>query len=162
MQENDAFSKNPAPFVLDRPPKLIQRFTINVWRYCGPWCHEFCQQNSLTVPEYSSHHHSAYLTAGGSGDDSVHVSSVIKTYSLTTQPKCMRAGIQRLQTLRVTNGCALWRYGNAFLFTNKSEFDFGIAHVSKLKREKKPTWQYQTTSFVVTSQARYTKHVLSN
>jgi hypothetical protein len=27
---------------LVQPPKLIQRFTINL-------CHEFCQQNSLTV-----------------------------------------------------------------------------------------------------------------
>jgi len=56
VQENDAFSEHSAPFVLDRPPKLIQRFTIDLWRYCGPWCHEFYQQISLTVPEYCSHH----------------------------------------------------------------------------------------------------------
>ena len=28
-------------FVLNWPPKLIQRFTINLWWYCGPWCHAF-------------------------------------------------------------------------------------------------------------------------
>jgi len=38
----------------------MQRFTINLWRYCGPWCHEFCQQNSLAVPEYCSHHFSVW------------------------------------------------------------------------------------------------------
>jgi len=56
MQENDAFSEHPMPFVLYQPPKLSQCFTINLWHYCCPWCHEFCQQNSLTVPEYCSHH----------------------------------------------------------------------------------------------------------
>ena len=30
VQENNAFSEHPAPFVLDRPPKLIQRFSINL------------------------------------------------------------------------------------------------------------------------------------
>jgi len=30
VQENDAFSEHPARFDLDRPPKLIQRFTINL------------------------------------------------------------------------------------------------------------------------------------
>jgi hypothetical protein len=34
---------------LIQPLKLIQRFTINLRHYCGPWCHELCQQNSLTV-----------------------------------------------------------------------------------------------------------------
>ena len=29
VQENDAFSEHPTPFVLDQPPKLIQHFTIN-------------------------------------------------------------------------------------------------------------------------------------
>ena len=29
VQENDAFSEHRAPFVLDRPPKLMQSFTIN-------------------------------------------------------------------------------------------------------------------------------------
>jgi len=29
VQENDAFSEHPAPF-LDQTPKLIQRFTINL------------------------------------------------------------------------------------------------------------------------------------
>ena len=29
---------------------------MNFWCYCGPWCHEFCQQKSLTVPEFCSHH----------------------------------------------------------------------------------------------------------
>jgi hypothetical protein len=51
-------------------PKLIHRFTINLWRYCGPWCHEFCQK----IPLQSQN---TYFTAGGSSDDSVHVSSVI-------------------------------------------------------------------------------------
>ena len=58
MQENDAFTEHPPPFLLDRPPKLMQHFTINLWRYCGLWCHEVCQQNSLAVPEYCSHHFS--------------------------------------------------------------------------------------------------------
>jgi hypothetical protein len=49
MQENETFSKHPAPSVLDWPPKLMWRFTINLWRYCGPWCHEFCQQSCLTT-----------------------------------------------------------------------------------------------------------------
>jgi len=31
--------------------------------------------------------------------------------------------------LLVTVERALWRYDNAFLFTNQSEVDFGIAHV---------------------------------
>jgi hypothetical protein len=31
--------------------------------------------------------------------------------------------------LLVTTECALWRYDNAFLFTNQSEVDFGIAYV---------------------------------
>ena len=39
----------------------------------------------------------------------------------------MRVGVQRLQKLLVTNERALWRYDNAFLFTNKPEVDFGIA-----------------------------------
>jgi hypothetical protein len=30
VQENDAFSEHPAPFVLDRTPKIFQRFTINL------------------------------------------------------------------------------------------------------------------------------------
>ena len=29
-RENVAFGEHPAPFVLDRPPKFIQRFTINL------------------------------------------------------------------------------------------------------------------------------------
>jgi len=31
--------------------------------------------------------------------------------------------------LLVTTERALWHYDNAFLFTNQSEVDFGIAHV---------------------------------
>jgi hypothetical protein len=53
VQENDVFSEHPALFALDWPPKIIQRFTINLW-HCGPWCHEFCQQNSLTTFRTSS------------------------------------------------------------------------------------------------------------
>ena len=49
MQENDAFTERSLLFVLHRPLKLMQHFTINLWRYFGPWCHEFCQQNSLAV-----------------------------------------------------------------------------------------------------------------
>jgi hypothetical protein len=30
VQENNAFSEHPAPFILDRPPKVIQCFTINI------------------------------------------------------------------------------------------------------------------------------------
>ena len=30
VQENNSFSEHPAPFVLDRPQKLIQHFTINL------------------------------------------------------------------------------------------------------------------------------------
>jgi hypothetical protein len=29
VQENNAFSEHPAPFVLDRPPKVIQCFTTS-------------------------------------------------------------------------------------------------------------------------------------
>jgi hypothetical protein len=39
----------------------------------------------------------------------------------------MRVGVQQKQTLRVTTERALWHYDNAFLFTNQSEVDFGIA-----------------------------------
>ena len=55
QQDNEAFSERPTPFDLDRTPKLIHRFAINLWQYCGPWCYEFCQQNSLPVPEYCNH-----------------------------------------------------------------------------------------------------------
>jgi hypothetical protein len=41
----------------------------------------------------------------------------------------MSVGVQRQQTLLVTTECALWRYDNAFLFTNQSEVDFGIHYV---------------------------------
>jgi len=41
----------------------------------------------------------------------------------------MRVGIQRSQTLLVTTEFGLWRYDNAFLFTNQLEVDFGIALV---------------------------------
>jgi hypothetical protein len=41
----------------------------------------------------------------------------------------MRFGVQRQQTLLVTTELVIWRYANAFIFTNQSEFDFGIAYV---------------------------------
>jgi hypothetical protein len=67
--------------------------------------------------------HSTYLTAGGSSDGSVHVSSAI------TQRKCMRFGVQRQKTLLVTTELVIWRYANAFIFTNQLELDFGIAYI---------------------------------
>jgi hypothetical protein len=43
----------------------------------------------------------------------------------------MSVGVQRLKkTLLVTIKCGLWRYENAFIFTNQSEVDFGIAYVT--------------------------------
>jgi hypothetical protein len=46
----------------------------------------------------------------------------------------MRVGVQREQTLLVTTELVIWRYANAFFFTNQLEIDFGIAltHVSTL------------------------------
>jgi hypothetical protein len=41
----------------------------------------------------------------------------------------MRFSVQRQQTLLVTNELVIWRYANAFIFTNQSELDFGIAYV---------------------------------
>jgi hypothetical protein len=38
----------------------------------------------------------------------------------------MRVGVQRQQTLLVTTELVIWRYANAFIFTNQSELDFGI------------------------------------
>jgi len=67
--------------------------------------------------------HRTYLKAGGSGDDSVLVSSVI-TPTLRSKNEGRRSVITN-----VTTECVLWRYDNAFLFTNQSEVDFGIAHV---------------------------------
>jgi hypothetical protein len=49
VQENNTFSEHPTLFVLDRPLKLIQHLTINLWCYSGPWCHKLYQQNSLTT-----------------------------------------------------------------------------------------------------------------
>jgi len=40
----------------------------------------------------------------------------------------MRVGVQRQQTLLAATERALWRHDNAFLLTNESEADFGIAH----------------------------------
>jgi len=79
VQENDAFSEHPAPIVLDRP------------EFSAPFSHTIVTHNIITV--YTTRwtinlrcalsfcvkktNHSTYLTAGGSGDDSTHVSSVI-------------------------------------------------------------------------------------
>jgi hypothetical protein len=41
----------------------------------------------------------------------------------------MRVGVQRQQTLLVTTELVIWRYAHAFIFTNQSELDFGIAYV---------------------------------
>jgi hypothetical protein len=41
----------------------------------------------------------------------------------------MYEGRRSAITLLVTTERALWRYDNAFLFTNKSGVDFGIAFV---------------------------------
>jgi hypothetical protein len=41
----------------------------------------------------------------------------------------MRFGVQRQQTLLVTTDLVIWRYANAFIFTNQSKIDFGIAYV---------------------------------
>jgi hypothetical protein len=43
----------------------------------------------------------------------------------------MRVCVQRGQTLFVTTEhvIVIWRYANAFFFTNESEVDFGIAYI---------------------------------
>jgi hypothetical protein len=41
----------------------------------------------------------------------------------------MKFGVQRQQTLLVTTELVIWRYANAFIFTNQSELDFGIAYI---------------------------------
>jgi uncharacterized membrane protein len=41
----------------------------------------------------------------------------------------MRFGVQRQQTLLVTTELVIWRYANAFIFTNQLELDFEIALV---------------------------------
>ena len=48
----------------------------------------------------------------------------ISIYSYTTRRKCMRVRVQQEQKFLVTNERALWRYDNAFIFTNHSEVDF--------------------------------------
>jgi hypothetical protein len=69
VQENDAFSEHPVPFVLDLTVThniitiYTTQLTVNLSRALS-----FCVNKT---------NHSTYLTAGGSGDDSVHVSSVI-------------------------------------------------------------------------------------
>jgi len=75
LQENDAFSEHPAPFVLDGPLKFIQHLTHNIITV-------YTTQSMMNLGRALSFcmkktNHSTYLTAGGSGDDSVHVSSVI-------------------------------------------------------------------------------------
>jgi hypothetical protein len=79
VQENGAFSEHPAPFVLDRP------------KFSAPFSHTTVTHNIITLYMTQSTmnlrcvlsfcmkkmNHSTYLTAGGSGDDSAHVSSAI-------------------------------------------------------------------------------------
>jgi hypothetical protein len=43
----------------------------------------------------------------------------------------MRDGVQRQQTLLVATELVILRYANAYIFTNQSELDFGIALVFK-------------------------------
>ena len=43
----------------------------------------------------------------------------------------MRVRVQQEQKFLVTTERALWRYDNAFIFTNQSEVDFGITLVNK-------------------------------
>ena len=75
VQEDDAFSEHPAPLVLDQPPKFIQSFTHNITTvYTTKSMMNLGRALSFCVKKTN---HSMYLTAGGSGDDSVHVSSVI-------------------------------------------------------------------------------------
>jgi hypothetical protein len=75
VQENDAVSEDPAPFGLDRPPKFIQRFAHNIITvYMTQLTTNLGRALSFCVKKTN---HSTYLTAGGSGDDSVHVSSEI-------------------------------------------------------------------------------------
>ena len=50
-------------------------------------------------------------------------------YSYTTRRKCMRVCVQQKQKFLVTTERVLWRYDNAFTFTNQSEVDFGITLV---------------------------------
>jgi hypothetical protein len=47
----------------------------------------------------------------------------------------MRFGVQRQQTLLVAAELVIWRYANAFIFTNQSELDFGIAYVYSIIRK---------------------------
>jgi hypothetical protein len=56
----------------------------------------------------------------------------------------MRFGVQRQQTLLVTTELLIWRYADAFIFTNQSELDFGIAYV--LSMFLKQTIQYISES----------------
>jgi hypothetical protein len=75
VEENDTFSEHPAPFVLDRRPKLMQRFTHNSITI-------HTTQSTMNLGSALSFcmkkmNHSMYLTAGGSGIDSVHVSLTI-------------------------------------------------------------------------------------
>ena len=44
----------------------------------------------------------------------------------------MRVRVQQEQKFLVTTKRALWRYENAFIFTNQSEVDFGITLVLNL------------------------------
>jgi hypothetical protein len=75
MQEKDTFSEHPAPFVLDLPPKLIQCFTRNnITVYTTQSTMNLGRALSFCVKKTN---HSTYFRGGGSGDDGVHVSSVI-------------------------------------------------------------------------------------
>jgi hypothetical protein len=79
VQENDAFSEHPAPSVLDRPPKVIQRLshTTLTHNIIAVYTTQSTMNLGRALFCVNKTNHNTYLTAGGSGDDGVHVSSVI-------------------------------------------------------------------------------------
>ena len=64
-----------------------------------------------------------YLTARGSGDDSVHVSSVITPHYAA---KMYEGRCSAITNVTCYPERALWRYDIPFLFTIQSEVDSGI------------------------------------
>jgi hypothetical protein len=60
----------------------------------------------------------------------------------------VRFGVQRQQTLLVTNELVIWRYASAFIFTNQSELDFGIAYVIPSVVKSKPGFSVETNAIM--------------
>ena len=54
----------------------------------------------------------------------------------------MRVLVQQEQKFLVINERALWRYDNAFIFTNQSEADFGITLVLLKLQQKYSQYSY--------------------